>query len=180
MHPQVTKIFHEQFFIPKFRDARAIDIHLKSIGINPKRHIWGDECSYYPNIRKIKVETYCKTLHEWYPKKFKNINDINQPLRMYNKIIPRILPILLDLPYVLNIKYEYLVINPDLVIPKIYDFCGVDPNIDFRIKLKQLKNKNYQELDSSRAFAFMKSEQKIKVNFDNTFRILDQLEGPEY
>lgn len=200
IHPQVRRVFHESFFVSKFRDAKALSTHVNHKGLNPKKNIWGEKCPYYPNIRKIKPEVYCDTLHKWYPKKFKvvhiirhpidiansnvkkfnYIRDINQPLRMYNKIIPRIVTSFEERPFIIQIKYEHLLQAPDEVLSKIYSFCNLKPDIDFRSRLKQLKNPKYQQIDPSRSFAFMESEQRLKINFDEVFKLLDKIEGPKY
>lgn len=200
IHPQVKKVFHESFFLAKFKTSKSLYIHLNTCGINPKKQIWGEKCPYFPNIRTVKVEDYCRILHERYPKKFraihivrhpidiansnvakfKHINNIKVPIRMYKNIIPRIIPALIKMPYVIQIKYEQLLLEPDIVIPKIYEFCNLNSNIDFRNNLKKVENKKYQEIDPSRAFAYLKSEQKLKVDFNEVFKVVNRLDGPEY
>jgi len=199
IHPEVRKIFHESFFLSKHKNARSLSTYVKHHYINPKKDIWGEKCPFYPDIKKIKPETYCRKLHSWYPKKFRVIHiirhpidvansnikkfdyirDINQPLRMYRKIIPRIVSELTE-SYVLHIKYEYLLLEPDLVIPKIFSFCNLTPDIDYKRRLKKIENPNYQKINSSRAFAFLKEEQNINMNFDKSFKLLDRVGGPKY
>ena len=200
IHPQVKRIFHETFFLTKCLNPVLMKNRINSMGINFKNDIWGEKCPYYPNIRKMKVEQYCETLHNWFPnkfrvihivrhpmdvaisnvKKFKYVKSIVKPIEMYNAIIPRIVPNLMEMPYVIQIKYEHLLTEPDIVIPKIYKFCNLKPNINFRKNLKKLENPRYQEIDSSRSFAYLKSEQKLKVDFSEVFKIVNRLDGPEY
>ena len=200
VHPDVRRVFHESFFLSKYQNKKLLNQHVLASGINQKKHIWGEKCPYYPNIRKIKVEKYCKTLNEWYPKKFKCVHvvrhpldvansnvskfkyvkDINNPIKMYKNILSRIINGLNEMPYVIQIKYEHLLLEPDIVIPKIYKFCNLSPDVDFRKNLKKLANKKYQEIDPSRAFAHLKSEQKLKVSFDEVFKVVNTIEGPNY
>jgi len=201
VHPKVRKMFHEHFILKKCTSVKDIEKYIKKYGINSKKHIWGEKCPYYPNIRKIKPENYCERLYELYPdklkvihiirhpldiansnvKKFKNINNVTAPLNIYKRTIPRIITNLSKFPYVIQIKYEDLLQEPDIVLQKIYRFCNLEEHIDFRKLLKKhFVDSRYQSLDSSRAFAFMETEQKLKIDFDDVFDITDKIEGPKY
>jgi len=200
VHPEVRHMFHESFFLTKFNSSRALRNHINSRKINSKKDIWGEKCPYYPNIRKIKIEDYCKKAHQWYPKKFRvvhvvrhpldiansnvkkfdYIKSIDKPLNMYKNIIPRIIPALDKLPYVIQIKFENLVMNPEDVVPQIYEFCNLNPDVDFTKHLAKLENPVYRKIRSDRAFDFRKSEQKLKVSFDEVFKVANTIEGPNY
>jgi len=200
IHPQVRHIFHESFFLSKFKTSKLLNAHMKSIDINPKQKRWGEKCPYYPNIRRIRPEEYCETLHEWYPKKFrvvhiirhpidiaksnvekfKYIKSVHAPLRMYKSIVPRIINNFEKLPYIIQIKYEDLLLNPDIVIPEIYEFCNLKSDINFRKKLKKLKNPIYQQLNSDRAFAYKQGKQGIKLEFSDVFEVTNKIKGPKY
>ena len=53
VHPQVKRIFHESFFLTKFKTAKTLRNYLiNARGINPKKDIWGEKCPYFPNIRR--------------------------------------------------------------------------------------------------------------------------------
>lgn len=200
IHPQVKRMFHESFFLTKCANPTLLTRRITATNINPKKDIWGEKCPYYPNIRKIKPEDYCEKLHRWYPKKFrvihivrhpidvansnvkkfKYVKNIQSPIAMYKRIIPRIVSAFFDAPYVLNVKYEHLLMNPDIVIPEMYDFCNLKPDVDYKARLKKLANKKYQEINSDRAFAFRNSEQKLKVSFKDVFAVVNKIDGPKY
>ena len=89
VHPGVRRMCHESFFLTKHKNAKSLSNYMNTRGINSKKHIWGEKCPYYPNLRKIKVETYCQTLHNWYPKKFRVVHIIRHPIDVANSNVKK-------------------------------------------------------------------------------------------
>ena len=201
MHPEVNKILHEEFILITYKERNAIERYLVARKINMSEDNWGDKTPYYPNIKMMPVEIYCKKWIDLFGKKdSKIINVYRHPydvafsinnkyrsqtfgngISLYQKAIPRILKATINMPQVMSFKYEQLVSNPDEILPKIYKFCGLS-QIDFRNKMKLWENSKYQSFDKSRVFAYKnKKIPKIKKPLDNIITELNKnLEGPEY
>jgi len=200
LHPEVYKIFHESFFLVKNKAKAPLIQTVKRLGVDPKIQNWGEKVPYYPNVRGIPVYKYCEIWNRFFESysrivhiirhpydvalsnmnKFNHIKSIDDPIRLYKKIVLPNTMKLLNMKSVITVKYEDLLLNSDETIFNIYKHCGLKPNINFRKEMKKIENERYQEIDTSRAFAYLKSEQKLKVSFDKEFKILNKVNGPEY
>ncbi len=173
MHPEVRKILHENFLLTRCRTKKQIKRFLNAGKINMKTDTWGDKTPYYPNIRRIPVEKYCATWNEHFGEESRIVHVVRHPydiafsvhhkypkqkfgraLNVYRNGVRKAVKATLEMPTVITFKYEELVGNPDEMVPKIYKFCGLNSDVDFRAMMKKWTNKKYQTFDESRIFAY--------------------------
>ena len=198
-HPDVRKIYHEHFLLRQYKTKDALMKALAGRNIDPINDNWGEKCPYYPNIRQIPLLKYCGTWNKYFGNEsrilhivrhpvdvaFSVLNkrkngSIDGPLKMYSQRMPNNIPNIDNMSNVMTFKYENVLINPDDILPKIFEFCGLRKNIKFRKYLKKLENPKYQTLDPSRAFAYKKKNVKIKQDLTEVIRIANTIDGPEY
>ena len=199
VHPQVKRLMHEPFLLKKFKQKDQLIRHIKSTGINLKKDNWGEKVPFYPNIRQIYPPKYCETWNEWFGENVRVIHILRHPVdvarsvmskyrvkkpghcfRLYNKIIPRIIPDFEKMKYVKTIKYEDLLINPDVIVPEIYKFCGLNHKFDYKKGLANFKNTRYEKIDPSRAFVYKGVELKFKYDIKNSVKVANMIPGPIY
>ena len=198
LHPQVKKIYHESFLLKKCPTREVLLKFVEQRGINPKDN-WGEKVPFYPSARKYPIVRYCQTWYDFFGsnsriihivrhpydislstvKKFKQINDIEKPLKVYRKIMPGAIENIGNIKTSYTFKYEDLLIDPDRMIEKVYSHCGLKPDIDYKSRMKQIKNKRYQIIDPSRAFAY--KDQKVDwPDFKDVIDALNKIQGVKY
>jgi len=196
-HPQVKALFHERFLLKRYKTKKALFSALNNI--DPNNDNWGEKCPYYPSIRKIPVMDYINTWNEYFGNESRILHIIrhpidvslsawrkrkrgtfNGPLNKYAQIMPKYIPEIDSVDNVMTFKYENLLINPDDVIPQIFEFCGLKSNVNFRKLMKKHSNPKYQSLDASRAFAYKRNAVKVKVNLTKAIKAANKIEGPKY
>jgi len=201
LHPDVKKVFHEQLVLRRLSpNPKMLKIYLRSFNINIKNDNWGEKVPYYKTAKKESPVKYCKTWLETFKrqgkivniirhpydtafsivKKYGGIKNINKPLRIYNNVVPKVLKALEGNDCVLNIKYEDLLINTDKIIYQIYEFCGLDPDIDYKKRMKQITNLKYQTINPKRAFAYKNKKFKKKVDITKIINLLNKVDGVRY
>jgi hypothetical protein len=198
-HPDIKRIFHESFFLKRFKTKPALLNFIKSSSISFKKDNWGEKVPFYPNFRKIPTLKYCEIWNEWFGKqsiilhivrhpidvtlsisnKYKRKNT-TAPLKMYKKKMTNVIPALNKMPNVMSFKYENLLINPDDVLPKLFEFCKIQKDVDFRQYLSTIRNPKYQKFDKSRAFAHKKGKFKSPIDLTDVYQIANTIDGPEY
>jgi len=198
-HPDVRNIYHEKFLLKHYHTKSALMKAVRAKGIDPVNETWGEKTPFYPSIRQIPVLKYCDTWNEYFKNEsrilhiirhpidigFSVINkykkgSLSGPLKMYNTRMSKYIPELNKIKNVFTFKYEDVLINPDIVLPKIFEFCGINHEVDFRKYLQKLENPKYKKLDSSRAFAYKKKDVKIKQDLTEVLRIANTIDGPRY
>ena len=199
-HPEVKRIMHESFLLTKCQNKPQLKKQLVKHNINIKKDNWGEKVPYYPNIRRTPTVKYCEKWIEYFGeqsriihivrhpyditlsimKKYAGQNKFHVPLTIYKRKVINTIPQIMNLDNTLTIKYEQLITHPDITIPMIYEFCGVDSTIDYKHYLQKLKNKKYQSIDSSRAFAYKKKKIKSDIDISEVLQIANTIEGPEY
>lgn len=201
LHPDMKKVFHEQLVLRRLDpNPIMLRIYLRSFGLNIKNDNWGEKVPYYKTAKKESPVKYCQKWLDTFQKhgkiihiirhpydtassivkKYKNIISVNDPLKIYRNIVPKVLKTLDGHDCVLNVKYEDLLMNPDETVYEIYDFCGLDPDIDYKKKMKQIQNSKYQTINSKRAFAYKTIKFKTSVNLHGIINLLNQIGGVEY
>jgi len=198
-HPNVKKMYHEKFLLKHYHTKSALMKAVRSQGVDPVNDTWGEKVPFYPNIRQFPLLKYCNRWNEYFENEsrilhivrhpidigFSIINkykkgDLSGPLKMYNTRMPKNIPELNKMKNVFTFKYEDVLINPYDILPKLFEFCGINPNVNFRKYLKKIDNPKYQTLDGSRAFAYKKKDFKITQDLTEVLRIANTIAGPIY
>jgi len=198
-HPQVKRLYHEAFLLRQYQTKEALMAAVRGSVVDPINTTWGEKTPFYPNIRKIPVVRYCNTWNEYFENEsrilhiirhpidvaFSVINknknrNISHPLNLYCAKMEKTIPAVNKIKNTFTFKYEDLLLNPDDIIPRIFDFCGLKSDIDFRKQLKNHRNKKYQKLDKSRAFAYKRKDFKIKKDLRKVIKIANTIDGPKY
>lgn len=201
MHPKVRSIFHEEFLLTKYKTLESLKDYIKRRKINIDQENWGDKTPYYPNIRKIPVGRYCETWNQYFGKQARILHIFRHPydiafsidnkyrtqnfqhaIKVYKQRILSSMSESINLPNVMAFKYEDLVLNPGKLVPDIYKFCGLNPEVNFKKLMRKWENKKYQSFDKSRVFAYKnKTMPKFKGKLDDIIMDLNEnLGGIEY
>jgi Sulfotransferase domain len=200
LHPDIRRMFHEVFLLKRYQSKKALENYFSTINISMNKQTWGEKVPFYPSARKYPIIKYCQKWKEYFGKKgriihivrhpydvafsvvskYKKIEKIDQPIKLYRGIIPTAIPEIEDLGITKTIKYEDLLLNPQEVMHSVYEFCGVDPNFDFQKAMMKIANKKYQTIDKSRVFAY--KNQKIKNSFEleDTITFLNTFGNTKY
>ena len=196
-HPQVDKIFHESFLLTECKTKQQLIQHVDQRGFDVNKGNWGEKVPYFPNLKKIPVVKYCEKWNRYFGKssrilhiirhpydcaisnvkKFKHIHKYTMPLNLYRTAIPKALNIKRN---VYTFKYEDMLINQDIVIPKIFEHCGLKSDIDFRQVMKKWENPRYQSIDPSRAFAYLEQNINFKNDLSSVIEEVNKIGGPKY
>ena len=199
-HPEVRRAFHEEFLLKKCRTKNSLDKFLMNYDIDPVKDVWGEKVPFYPSARGLSMMKYFNTWKEYFGDEGRVIHIVRHPIdvglsvvskckgqkyikaiNIYKKIMPIVVPNLLDESIVYTLKYEDLLINPDKVVPKVFSFCGVDPEVDYKKNLAKITNSKYQKIDSSRAFAHrVRSDIGPDKSLQPVINILNRIPGPKY
>jgi hypothetical protein len=198
-HPDVKRIFHESFLLNRFKTKLLLANFIRSSDINFKKDTWGEKIPFYPNLRKTSTLKYCEMWNDLFgnksrilhivrhpidvtlsiSKKYKRSNT-TAPLKMYKGKMSSVIPAFDKMPNVMSFKYENLLINPDEVLSKIFEFCKIQKDVDFRQYLSKISNKKYQKFDKTRAFAHKKGTFKSPIDLSGVYQIANTIDGPEY
>lgn len=193
-------MFHESFLLKKCKDKESLLQVVSKHGINVNKDNWGEKVPYFPSARKYPIVKYCKQWNEYFGessrilhivrhpydvalsnvKKFKNINSVDKPIQIYKNIIPNAIEKIDKMDSVYTFKYEDLLLHPEEMMINIYKHCGIKSEIDFKKRMKKIKNKRYQGMDSSRAFAYKKQHYKWKYDLKEVLKILNNINGVNY
>jgi len=199
VHPHVRAIFHENFLFTKYHTKEDLFKYLKRQNVHPYDENWGEKCPFYPSIRKIPVINYCRKWNEYFGETSRILHIVRHPidvalscnkkmksrkygaveyaLNLYQSIMRTYIPKINNMESSLTFKYEDLLIDPDVVLPQIFEFCQIDSKIDFRAAMSLIKNPRYKTIDPSRAFAYKKNPIKTKVNLTSTFNVINKTVG---
>lgn len=183
LHPEIKHMLHEQFLLKRYNTAEKMNTYLKSKNIS-NSDTWGEKTPYFPSVRKIPVVKYCQMWNDIFEKnariihivrhpmdiafstvkKFKNINTLDKPINVYKSVIIRAINGINELGNAYTFKYEDLLIDPDRVLKEMYEFCGVNGDIDWRSLMSKIKNERYRSINAGRAFDY--KNKKIDGNYD--------------
>jgi len=210
-HPQMDKMLFETNMMKLIGTQRESRLNLvfpkgKNIGekVIYEREIMGKKRSNAPTPFE-----YCKRWNKMFKKEARIIQIIRHPYDVWNSLlikkyvrrdikyaiikmeeryfnfVPTYFTAIDRFKNCLTIKYEDIVSNPEIVIPKIYKHCGLDP-----------KHFPKEEMRSSRLFAYKRKGFRINEprlrgqrnkfvkimnkNIDECLEILNQFPGPEY
>lgn len=199
MHPQVKRVFHENFLLKICKDKSSLLEHVSKKGINPTDN-WGEKVPYYPSARRVPIIKYCEKWNSYFTKqsrilhivrhpydvafsnvkKFKNINKLGQPLRVYKGVVPTAIRKIDEMNSSFTFKYEDLLLFPDETMIDICRHCGLEIGVDFQERMRSIKNPKYQKIDSSRAFAYREQKIKAKYDLDSVIEVLNTIDGIKY
>lgn len=201
VHPQVRRICHESFLLIGFSTKKQVINYIENLNIDTEKENWGEKIPYSSVSKKgISVVEYCRKWNEYFGdesriihiirhpydvsfsviKKEKNINEFNNPLASYVNYMRKSVLQIMEMPNTFTIKYEEMILRPNIIIPSLYSFCDLDSTIDFNEYLSKLSNRKYQKINSSRAFAYKNKEIKSKIDCTDIFKILNQIDGLRY
>ncbi len=200
VHPQVRGMFHEVFLLHQFDNKGDVIQFVNNKGINPFLENWGEKAPFYPNIKGISVIDYCRTWTRYFGETSRILHivrhpidvalsvvakrgkgSIKQPLNFYKSSMRSYISKIKNIKSSFTFKYEDMLINPDDTIPQIFEFCGLEKDIDFRQSLSLFKNSKYQTLDPSRAFAYESNSQDININLNGVYDSINKkIGGIEY
>jgi hypothetical protein len=197
-HPEVKRIFHEQFLLRNFK-IKVLLAYLRIRDIDPKRDNWGEKVPFYPSVKGYPITKYCELWNEHFGKQSRILHVVRHPvdvafsvsnkyknqnfdyaLGLYQKRMVKYIPKIMVMENTFTFKYEDLLLNPDKVIPRIFWFCGLDKDVDFKSNLSIIKNPKYQNINKSRAFAYKKKTFKTDIDLTDVIRIANKIDGPEY
>lgn len=196
-HPEVKTIFHEIFLLKRYFNKQQLQsrIHFDINNFN-----WGEKVPYYPSARKKPIILYC---NEWlnifekeariihiirhpYDVSFSSLktfkNPIHKSIDYYKRSVCHLFKNLEKKENCLNVKYENILINDEVMIPRLFSFCGLDPKIDYKKILLNQNKEQYRKINVDRVFSYKSeniSEMK-KFELDNILNKLNEIEGPEY
>lgn len=200
MHPQVRRVYHENFLLKNCNDKQSLIQLVEKRGVNTKTDNWGEKVPYFPSARKFPIVKYCDRWNKYFGRnsrilhiirhpydvalsnvqKFKNIKSVSKPLGVYKGVVPVAVNRIEKMDTSYTFKYEDLLRDPDTMLFNIYKFCGLKPDINFRKKMRGIKNKKYQKIDPSRAFAYKEQNIKWDYEFDSVIEILNEIDGVKY
>lgn len=193
-------MFHESFFLKSCKNKQQLIQHVSSKQINVDKDTWGEKVPYYPNLKKIPVERYCNKWNEYFKeksrilhivrhpydvamsnvKKFKHINSHKGPINLYRRAVPNAINATLKMKSCYTFKYEDLLMHPDEMLFNIYSHCEIDPDIDYKKRMKAITNVRYQTIDPSRAFSFLKQDIKFDYDLNSTIKKVNKINGIKY
>ena len=202
IHPQVKKIFHENFLMSKYRkDRKKLIQHIGEYKVKIDKHNWGEKVPFYGNIKGgLHPLTYCNVWSELFPdskivhiirhpidvglstiNKYPNINDINKPLKKYIKVMTSLIGNIDKLENSITIKYEDLLLDTDETINRVFKFCGLKEDVEIQTRMSKIKRPKFQKINSSRAFNYKKQKNMgIKVKLGKVIGELNKVEGIKY
>ena len=202
VHPQVRKIFHENFLLSKFRkDKKRLTQYIGKYRTNINKDNWGEKVPFYGNIKGgLHPLTYCQMWRELFPNgkivhivrhpidiglstvnKYPNINNINKPLKKYVNIMTSLIGDIDKLENSITIKYEDLLLNTDETINKVFKFCGLKEDVEIQVRMSKIKRPKFQKINESRAFNYKRQKNMgIKVKLGKVIGELNKIEGVEY
>lgn len=198
VHPDVRKMFHEDFLLNRHITKKSLLDHLKNKNIDPDKDNWGEKCPFYPGIRKTSVRVYTKTWNKYFGKTARIIHIVRHPydvalsvgkkysnqsiigaLRTYKRSMAGIVKVLNETPRCYSFKYEDLLLNPDVQIPKIMKFCQLSP-FDHETAMTKFPNPKYQKIDPTRAFAHKGKFKNTKIQMGDVINAINQIPGTPY
>lgn len=198
-HPEVKRIFHEQFLLNKFPNIKNLLSYVRSLDIDPKQDNWGEKVPFYPSAKGYPITKYCEAWNEYFGKQsrilhivrhpldvsFSVVNkykaNFDHPLALYQRRMVKYIPKIMEMDNTFTFKYEDLLLNPEKLIPRIFWFCGVDKNADFRSYLSTITDsKRYRKINKSRAFAYKKKTFKTDIDLTDVIKVCNRIDGPEY
>ncbi len=197
MHPEVEAVFHERFLLKKFRTRNSVIKHAVKSGCTAKGN-WGEKTPYYPNIRKINTMKYCHQWQDYFHKESRIVHIVrhpfdvaasnvkkfncyfNVPIRMYCTHVPVITRKIDALKNSVTVKYEDLLIHPEIIIPKLYDMCNLNPDVDWEDLLRAQEKPQYQKLNKSRALAYKGKKINVKKDMSDVFEFMNSFGHTKY
>jgi len=206
-HPHIRVMFHEQFLLKKYNSKEKVLKFLKEKKIHPTDENWGEKCPFYPAIRQVPVIEYCRRWTEYFGSTSRILHTVRHPIdvalsvkakaerkgkkvkggfekpfEMYKDRMRFYVPKIKNMKNALSYKYEDLLMDPDTVLPLIFEYCGIDSKIDWRAAMSKIQQERYRTIKPSRAFAYKKGPAiKIKTDMKSTLNVInDTIGGAEY
>ena len=199
LHPEVQRMFHEVFLLKTNSTHQKLNEFIKSKKLDINKP-WGEKVPFYPSARRYPIIKYCNKWVEYFGdesriihiirnpydvaisnvKKFSHTKTVEQPLRIYKKIMIPATDAIASIKTATTIKYEDLLSNPDVVLSNLYEACQLTPDIDYKKSMSKIENPKYQTIDSSRLFSYKDSKTKFNVNMKEEIEYLNQFGISKY
>jgi len=206
-HPHIRVMFHEQFLLRQYNSKKGVLKFLKAKKIHPYDENWGEKCPFYPAIRQVPVIDYCRRWNEYFGKTSRILHIVRHPVdvalsvqakaaskgkkvkggfekpyEMFREWMRYYVPKINNMKNTFSFKYEDLLMDPDTLLPLIFEYLHIDKDIDFRAAMSRIKQERYRIIDSSRAFAYRNGPPiKIKTDMRSTLNVINRtIGGVEY
>jgi hypothetical protein len=211
LHPEVKKMFFETNMLKRVgTDSENVlnNFFPKKINVGEKVIYEKDVMGKKPNTSPTPVD-YCKIWNKRFKREAKIIQIIRHPYDVWNSLIihkymkrnikysvPRMLenyfkfiPTYFDtiskFKNCFTVKYEDMILNSDILIPQIYEHCGLSTNYRFKERMKArrvfLYKTNGFKIHDVRLHKQKNEFMEIfDNNIDECLKVLNQFPGPEY
>jgi len=160
---------------------------------------WGEKIPYRNYIIKkgvhISITEYCRRWNSYFlpdaciiniirhpidmglsTKKIGYTKGIVKPINEFKNIGPKVINELREIPNILHVKYEDLLLKPMRTLRKIFRFCKLDASDK---TIRKVISGNY--INSSRAFTYKKQKVNIeRLQLNKLIKFLNQIEGVKY
>lgn len=209
-HPEVKKMFFETNMLKRVGTETENTLN----HFFPQRETIGEKIIYEKD-RMGKQSTsptpvdYCKMWNKRFKRQAKIIQIIRHPYDVWNSLIikkyirrnikhsvprmtekyfdfiPNYFERISEFKNCFTVKYEDLILNSDIIIPQIYEHCGLSTNYVFKEHMKERKVFLYKH-NGFKIHDFRLHKQKnefmkiLSENIDDCLEILNQFPGPIY
>ena len=79
-HPEVRRMFHEEFLLKKCQSKDSLYKYLINHKISPDKDTWGEKVPFYPSVRKISVLKYCDIWNDYFGEDARILHIIRHPI----------------------------------------------------------------------------------------------------
>ena len=174
MHPNIKKMYHEECILPKKREDLS-----NKIKFDFEKENWGEKLPWYDMKRSgFKGDTlldYCDRWIDYFAPDVRIIQIVRHPydviisnqktfgvkprncLEQMNRLIPKVIPKISKLEYSMSISFEDLLLETDITLKNMFEFCGIDNSpeiIEYIGKTKDKKNIRMGGIKKKRAYAY--------------------------
>jgi len=191
-HPEIRKMAHEATILANEDRFKKYTIDKNMTDNNS----WGEKVPFYTsNIKRgfnKSIVEYCKSWNNKFKEKSKIIHILRHPydvsisnqnkykglkiektLKLYSKIMPKIITDIYNLGNCYIIKYEDLLFNPEIELYNIFSFCEIDNSAESINKVinsySEEVSKFEGNINKKRAFNYKRSEINFNYKFDKNF-----------
>ncbi len=189
-HPQVGWIHDEESYIEFDKPRDWVLMMARKTVPNLKEYVWGEKIPWGIRDTDIKAQRAIQFSKKWlkyFRKQARIIQVLRHPLdvalsggrsnvdnrtmKFLNDSLPRYIDFINSNKRCATIVYEDLVTQPEVYLPKIFQFLNINDNkkIVKRVINTPLK---FGKINSSRAFAHKNKDLKIQVDYDKIIKSL--------
>lgn len=196
VHPHIEGSFAEKHLMTKFKTIedgeKLINRHFSIVNDN-----WIEAVNFYDHIKNMNPIDYIRTWNKCFGKTAKVIHIVRHPvdvsltklkqigegdlrnhLEIYKEKMRVIVPKISNMKNSITIKYEDLLLRPDETLPKIFEFCEIDAQVDFRAALLTKDQPKFiNSLNSSKVFLHEYSDLKVHMDMSSTYEVINKCVG---